>query len=276
MFRRNQQVVPAESTDALETRKPIEAGLLQKNEPMELLLYWRSLSRRKWWILGFATILAVAAAVAVAFMTPIYRATVTLLIEQNRAKLVSIEEVYSGVSPNREHYQTQAEVLKSPAVARRVIEKLGLTTHKEFDPRQRKAPPWLAALGFGGRTAQQWTPEQVQDAVLTEFLRRMTIDPVRLTQLVKVGFDAADPELAARIANAIAEIYIEADIEIRARLRQRATDWLAGRLTDLKQNLEDSERGLQQYRERENLPDTKGLAQSGAVNQVSELSRALN
>src|SRR3954464_13073508 len=108
MFRRNQQVVPAESTDAVEARKPIEAGLLQKNEPMELLLYWRSLARRKWWIIGFAAIVAVAAAIAVSFMTPIYRATVTLLIEQNRAKLVSIEEVYSGVSPNREHYQTQA------------------------------------------------------------------------------------------------------------------------------------------------------------------------
>ena len=80
-------------------------------------------------------------------MTPVFRATVTLMIEQNKAKLVSIEEVYSGVSPNREHYQTQAEMLKSPALATRVIEKLRLVEHPDFDPRQRK--PGLLQSFFG-------------------------------------------------------------------------------------------------------------------------------
>jgi succinoglycan biosynthesis transport protein ExoP len=246
----------------------------QNSEPLELLLYWRSIYKRKWWIVGTAFVFAAIAFGLVGVMTPIYRATVTLMIEQSKAKLVSIEEVYSGVSANREHYQTQAEMLKSPAIATRVIERLALNTNPEFDPRQNKPTRWGSTLGT--QSHRTWTEDAVRDAVLTDFLRRMTIEPVRLTQLVKVGFDAADPELAARVANVIANVYIEADIEVRAQMRGRATDWLAGRLIDLKQNLENSERALQQYREREGLPDTKGLAQSGAVSQVSELSRALN
>jgi polysaccharide biosynthesis transport protein len=254
---------------------PAEIG---SSEPLELALYWRAVMRRKWWLAGTALACAVLAGLAVSFITPYYRATVTLMIEQSRAKLVSIEEVYSGVSPNREHYQTQAEMLRSPALATRVVEKLGLNTHPEFDPRQRKPSPWAAWLpGAKEEPAQRaWTEERVQAAVLNDFVRRITIEPVRLTQLVKVGFDASDPELAARIANAIAAAYIDADIEIRSRMRQRATDWLADRLSDLKGNLETSERSLQQYREREGIPDTKGLAQSGVVRQLETLSAALN
>jgi capsular exopolysaccharide synthesis family protein len=252
-------------------------GQTADTEPLELALYWRAIYRRKWWLLATALVIAVGVAIAVSFMAPVYRATVTLMIEQNRAKLVSIEEVYSGVSPNREHYQTQAEMLHSPALAAKVIEKLGLTTNPEFDPRQRKTAAWMSYLPGGGDVDRsEWTEERVRATVLNDVLRRITIEPVRLTQLVKVGFDAEDPELAARVANTIAEAYIDADIEIRSRLRQRATDWLAGRLSDLKDNLEGSERALQHYREKEGLPDTKGLAQSGVVRQLETLSTALN
>lgn len=276
MSTQSRNLTPAQSMD-LETRAPLQQELLQKAEPMELLLYWRSVWKRKWWILAFALVLAAITTVGVSFMTPIYRATVTLLIEQNKAKLVSIEEVYSGVSPNREHYQTQAEVLKSPALAMKVIDKLGLMTHPEFDPRQRKET-YLKALGGSseGAAGSERTEERVKALVLTEFVKRITIEPVRLTQLVKVSFDAADAKLAARIADSLADTYIEADVEVRARIRQRGTNWLAEQLSGLKQNLEGSEQALQQYREREGLPDTKGLAQSGAVRQIEELSRALN
>lgn len=247
-----------------------------QSEPLELVLYWRTVYRRKWWILGVAALFGAIAAFAVSYVTPIYRATVTLMIEQNRARLVSIEEVYSGVSANREHYQTQTEMLKAPALAATVIQKLGLATHPEFDPRQQKRSFWSDILPAAAPTdPAEWTQETVQVAVLADFLSRITIQPVRLSQLVKLGFDSADPQLAARIANAIADAYLETDIEVRAKITQRAGDWLADRLTGLKENLEESERALQQFREREGMLDTRGLAQGGATRQFEELTRAL-
>ena len=260
----------------LQERPMLTAASGPQAEPLELLLYWRSIYKRKWWILGLGVVCAVIAAVGVSFVTPIYRATVTLMIEQNKAKLVSIDEVYSGVSANREHYQTQAEMLKSPALASTVIRKLGLATHPEFDPRQEKRSFVTDILPGAAPKANSsdWTAEKIETAVLADFLRRITIEPIRLSQLVKLGFDAADPLLAARIANAIAEAYLEADIDVRAKITQRAGDWLADRLSGLKQNLEDSERALQQFREREGLLDTRGLSQGGATIQVEQLNRA--
>ena len=247
-----------------------------QQEPLELLIYWRAIFKRKWWILASAAALAALTAFALSFVTPVYRATVTLLIEQSKAKLVSIEEVYSGVSANREHYQTQAEILKSPALATAVIKKLGLERHAEFDPRQRKPVFWSAWVPESLKPpTTNWTAETIGPEVLADFVRRITIEPVRLSQLVKLGFDAADPQLAARVANELAEAYLESDIAVRAQITQKAGDWLADRLSGLKHNLEDSERALQEFREREGLLNTRGLPQGGATRNVEVLTTTL-
>lgn len=246
-----------------------------RGEPLELLLYWRTVYKWKWWIIVAAIIAGGIAAVAVSFVTPMYRATVTLMIEQNKARLVSIDEVYSGVSANREHYQTQAEMLKSPALAASVIKKFDLTNNAEFDPRRERRGFWTDLLGMAGKPQTEWTQSKVEAVVLADFLRRVSIEPIRLSQLVKLSFEASDPKLAARIANEMAEAYLEADVEVRGRITQRAGDWLAERVAGLKQNLEDSERTLQRFREREGLLEMRGLPQGGATRQVEVLTNSL-
>jgi capsular exopolysaccharide synthesis family protein len=252
----------------------------QEGETSDLVLYWRGLARRKWAILGFAIILAVAAAVLVNMQTPIYRSTVTLLVEQNRAKVAPTEEVYASAADSREHFQTQAEILRSRALAVKLVERLDLTNHPDFDPRQRKLS-WSerikARLGFAVETPQ-WTAEGLLEAVAGAkgpLMSRMTVEPVRLSQLIRVHFESADPATAADVANAIAQIYIEADIKARNEMNVRATDWLGGRLATLKDNLEQSERALQEYRERARLVDTKDLAQSGATRHVEDMMTRL-
>lgn len=190
------------------------------------------------------------------------------------------EEVYASAADSREHFQTQAEILRSRALAVKLVERLDLTNHPDFDPRQRKLS-WServkARLGFAVETPQ-WTAEGLLEAVAGAkgpLMSRMTVEPVRLSQLIRVHFESADPATAAGIANAIAQIYIEADIKARNEMNVRATDWLGGRLATLKENLEQSERGLQEYREQARLVDTKDLAQSGATRHVEDMMTRL-
>ena len=249
--------------------------LRHRTESLELVTYWRSIYKHKWFILAVAAVLGGAAAVATSFMTPIYRTSVTLMVEQNRSRVISMEEVYSGVSSSREHYQTQTEILKSPALAAKVIQRLNLADNAEFNPRQQKPPLWKQYLPWGADVDKgSWTDDRVQAAVLKEFLSRVSVEPARFSQIVRVNFDAADRVLGSKIANAIAESYIETDINTRQKMTEQASSWLADRLTLLKQNLEESERALQQYREREGLLDTRGLAQGGATRQLETLASA--
>jgi polysaccharide biosynthesis transport protein len=261
----------------IQKHHPVPGAEHQHEAATALVHNWRSITKRKWSILGLATVITVLAEVIAYTMTPIYRSTVTLMIEQNKTNVVSIEDIYSRIGSGREYIQTQAEILKSRAVASKVIDKLKLTAHPKFDPRQREDPFWRQILDQLGIRADQprWTDDRLHKAVLGGFLSRLTVQPVRESQLINVSFESPDRDASATIANAIAETFIENDMEARYQMTKRATDWLDERLSGLKKSLEESERALQQYRDRERIVDTKGLAQSGATRQVEELMSSL-
>src|SRR5260221_2985983 len=127
-------------------------------DTLDLIEYWRAISKRRWSILGLTVLVAILAMLVVSNMRPVYRSTATMLIEQGKSKIVSIEEVYSQGLIQREYYQTQVEILKSEELARKVIKKLNLVTHPDFDPRQAD-PGWFV------RTSQGDRPTQSDDSV---------------------------------------------------------------------------------------------------------------
>jgi succinoglycan biosynthesis transport protein ExoP len=246
----------------------------------------RTLLARKGLFLAGTVALAVPAVLWILALTPIYAATAVVLIEASRSKVVSIEEMYAGASANREHFQTQAEFLKSRDVSLRVVRELDLTRHPAFAPTGR-GPTWLgdalSALGAtrdatptpapGGDDARA-APDR-EAAVLAQLQRGLAVEPVRLSQLVRIGFESPDRVLAARIANAIAEAYIRADLDARLRMTQTASTWLSEQLDQLRHKLEASERRLQAYRDSAGIVSSRGSAEGGNARQLEELSQRL-
>src|SRR5215213_4268505 len=149
----------------------------QKTATLDLVIYWRSIAKRKWLILGIATAIALATWFVVSMQTPIYRSTVTLLIEQNRAKVAPTEEVYASVGDSREHFQTQTEILKARALAVKVAEKLDLAKFPDLDPRQKELP-WFdkvkMQLGLDVRK-RVWTEEELRNATTRAVMRGMSV-----------------------------------------------------------------------------------------------------
>src|SRR5450759_4394933 len=133
-------------------------------EVLDLVEYWRSISKRKWGNLALTLLIGVLAILVVFSIRPTYRSTTTLLIEQGKNKVVSIEEVYNNLGgANREYYQTQVEIIKSRELAERVVLKLNLAKHPDFDPALEQNIPWLT------RQTQRWLGDakpQSEDAIL--------------------------------------------------------------------------------------------------------------
>ena len=128
-----------------------------REERIEMVEYVRSVLRRKWSILSLAIAIALLASVVVSSLKPVYRASALVLLETNKAKVVSVEEIYSGFSGNRELFQTQAEIIKSREIAKKVVAKLNLAKHPDFDPRQREPSlwrRWARSLGMMGEAGQ--------------------------------------------------------------------------------------------------------------------------
>ena len=243
-------------------------------DSLDIVEYWRAISKRRWSILGLTVLVAVLAWLVASNMPPQYRATTTLLIEQGKSKVVSIEEVYSQGLIQREYYQTQVEILKSQELARKVAQKLNLGAHPSMDPRQASPTMWSRLTGSGEDLATISEEAALKTAV-ARLRQGLQIQLVRNSQLVQISFVGPDRELAAKIPNALAETYIENDLDARMAMTQKAAEWLRERLGDLRAKVDKSERALQEYRDRERIVDTKGLALSGATKQLEELTRSL-
>ncbi len=102
-------------------------------EALDLQHYIRILRKNKWPITAFTALVTALAVYYVITATPIYRATSTLLIESQKANIVSVEELYGIENENQDYYQTQFELLKSRGLAQQVVARLGLYDHPELN-----------------------------------------------------------------------------------------------------------------------------------------------
>jgi polysaccharide biosynthesis transport protein len=261
----------------------LQDGLQQLDRPpgqppestLDIVEYWRAISKRRWSILGLTLLVGILAALIVSAVRPSFRGTATVLIEQGRSKVVSIEEVYNSGMIQREYYQTQVEILKSEELARKVIKKLDLMAHPDYNPGA--APPgFLSRLLSSQETAVgAGADEQALKAVVQAFRRDLQVQLVRNSQLAQISFTAHDRELSAKVPNTLAEVFIESDLDARMAMTQKAAEWLRDRMGDLRTKVDSSEKALQDYRDRERIVDTKGIVLSGAGKQLEELTRGL-
>jgi capsular exopolysaccharide synthesis family protein len=243
---------------------------------IEWAALWRSIWKRRWLLLGAALIAVVCAVVYAYSIKPVFRSTTTLLIESSQAKITSIDQVYTGASQDREYYQTQVEILRSRDVALRTVIATRLWDDPEFDPRRPNTSLLARVRALIGQAPEvlPWTPDRLADETVGRYLGAVSIEPVRLSQLVKISFESHDPELAARVADATANAFIESDRDSRAKLNLSATGLLQDRLVALRAKLLQSEQDLQKYRDTAGLVSVAG-SQGVAGQQLTEINQRL-
>jgi succinoglycan biosynthesis transport protein ExoP len=241
-------------------------------DTLDIVEYWRAIAKRRWSIVGLTILVAILSFLVVQAIRPTYRGTATLLIEQAKSKVVSIEDVYNQGFANREYFQTQVEILKSEDLARKVVQKLSLTTHPDFDPRQ-ASQHWSPMSLF--REDKPRSEEDILKSVVKKFRSDLQIQLVRNSQLAQVTFTSYDKDLAAKVPNTMADMYVESDLEARVAMTQKATEWLRERMGELRTKVDASEKALQDYRDRERIVDAKSVVLSGASKQLEELMRSL-
>ena len=269
----------------------LTAAQRDDEDVFEFLKLWNTVWRRKWSIIALTLVVAMVTVLIVLSLTPIYRATATLLIEQNKANVVSIEQVYGLDGKSNEYLQTQFELLKSRTLAERVVKDLGLTTHPEFDPLQQKAPlldirGWISSLELQKLIPGEFpddlevgaglSEEAIFNSVVREFMSRISISPQGKTQLVQVQVDVADPQLAANAANRLAQGFIEAQLEASIAMSADASAWMNSRLSELRSKLKTTESQLQAFREQENLVDIDGVVTISAAELAATSNRMVD
>lgn len=234
-----------------------------EDDSISLREYWDVIVRRRWTVLTCFAIVVVAMMTATFLTTKIYRASLTLQIEQLEAKVTGLQGESANGSPyeSQDFLQTQYELLKSETLAQRVIEQLNLVAAPR---KNEKSGSWLDNLfKKESDTPEEAKPEETETETETGLMSglpgELTIAPVRNSRLVRVHFDSPQPETSARIANAIAVAFINLSLERRMEATSYARSFLQERLAQIKVKLEDSEKELNTYARREGIikPDEK-------------------
>jgi capsular exopolysaccharide synthesis family protein len=222
----------------------------------------RTLNRYKWSVLSLAFLAAAATALYAFSARPVYRATATLLIEaKSNRPLPSEQPVYDPGAGTNEYYASQYEIIKSRTVAERVMDHLKLEDSPEFR-RDLSPSPYdplsllLSLLPAAPQSPEQAANKHAQDVASLQ--DRLTVDPVFGTQLIKVEYDSYSRELAAQVANEIADQYIESSLLARLEITKKSVDWLSSKIGDVRTDLETSEKNLQAFRDSQSLVDVGG------------------
>jgi capsular exopolysaccharide synthesis family protein len=269
---------------------------------VDVMYYYRLILRNLWKVIVFSLFVGGFAALYSLSLPPVYTSATTLLIDNQESNVLAFQDVYKVDTRNREYLGTQLQILKSRALASKVVDRMQLTKHPLFDFRQKNPKKnnlnvntILSLLGIRkasedqrSSTAEDVHNEGVDDSQLSleeleNYVRKQTVAvvmkslvvfPVRGTKLVNIVFSAGDPVLTADIANAFAETYIESQLDAKLEVTQKASAWLSERLGDLRQNLRESEQALQNFREQEQLVDTGDLLSIEVV-ELEQLTASL-
>lgn len=232
---------------------PDDAGR-NGGEQDNLAQYWR-LALKHRMLIAAVFIAAMVVGTAVTLLTtPLYTATTTLQIDREAARVLNVEDTSPRESmvQGEEFFQTQFGLLRSRSLAESVIESEGLATSDAF----------LNAMGVSTRGVEGQSAAQRaalrKERVLSVVSANLGVSPVRGSRLVGVSFNSPDPALSARMANAIAENFIQSNLDRKYESSTYAREFLEDRIAQTKSTLEDAERQLVAYATQQQIINVGG------------------
>ena len=239
-----------------------QAGLVHSPaaaEPAEVEFslrdYLRQL-RRNWRILLGSVVVITGLSVLVLFqLTPKYKSSVVLVMEPPKQKVGGIESVYATGQLTLEALHSEKEIIRSRAVAAKVIERLKLDRDKEFNAALKTEKglfAWASGLLNFWKEEEVLSPEakkELEQVRVIDALRRvLTVDAVPRSNLLEIAVSSPEPDKATKIANTVAELYLVEQVAAKYREAERATKWLRERISKLRAATEKADRAAETYR----------------------------
>ncbi len=210
--------------------------------------------RRHWRWVAVPTALGVMASVTfVTLATPRYTAEAKLILEA-RDGFYTRPDKERAVDPliDDQAVASQVQVIMSRDLAREAIKRLGLVGNPEFDPMTAEIGPvrrLMMTLGLG-KSPLDRRPE---DRILEKYYDSLSVYAVGKSRIVSVEFRSSDPELSARAANTVSELYLDQQEAAKKDTARSASSWLGNTIEGLRARVADAEAKVEVYRSRMGL-----------------------
>lgn len=221
----------------------------------DLIERLRGLARRQSRVFLIGPAAAIAIGIVYLLVTPaLYTATATLLIDSSTLRVLQSQLQPQGDIPlDTLQVGSQVEILGSRKIALAVINQLNLADDPDFIDKGTGIAGLLGRAGF-----QASSKVDREQKALDEFLARRSISRGERTYALNISYTARTPALAAKIANAIAEAYIDDQLGAKYQTINRAGAWLQDRINELKAKVNAADRQVLEFKEKNNIVDFGG------------------
>ncbi|WP_315833062.1 exopolysaccharide transport family protein [Bradyrhizobium prioriisuperbiae] len=221
---------------------------------LDLRVIGRTLMRRKWWVI-LPTLLALGGSLlAVNLITPRYKSESKILVDgrENIFLRPNADRADDRASFDPEAVTSQVQLVLSRDLARDVIKKNRLAELPEFDQVLKGVSPLkslLALFGFIKDPFKQTPEERVLDA----YYERLSAYAVDKSRVIAIEFQSQDPDLAAAVANSIADGYLVLQQAAKQNQARSAGQWLSGEIDGLRKKVADAEARVEEFRSNSSL-----------------------
>jgi uncharacterized protein involved in exopolysaccharide biosynthesis len=188
-------------------------------------------------LVGLGAVFAVLG-FSIMFRPETYQASCRILLEPNFVAGVGSNNGMTAQSMYDPYFiQTEFEVIQSPVVLNRVVDSLQLAT------------AWAQHQAAGEKLSH--------GVVLARLRSRLTLRPIRNTNLIDVDVRDEDPAAAARLANAIARAYQQFRLENQRLHEEQGLNSLEQRLGVTDRRIDEARKKVEELRKNLGIGDAE-------------------
>src|SRR6267378_5046057 len=218
----------------------------------KLFEFWWVLKKRTWVVLSVLLAFLAIGVLVTLMTTPLYTATVRLQIDRNVAKVVEGGNVTPLEGTDFEFMKTQYELLMGRTIGERVVSALKLGNDSDFI--KARGFPLLGAIRelFASNDGGQASINR-ENAATSVVMDNRTVRPVAGSRLVDISYSDPDPSRAQRIVTGLADAFISSNLDKRFQANSYAKTFLEDQAAQLKLRLEESEKVLLEFGQKEQI-----------------------
>lgn len=270
------------------------AGAREESGGFKVREAWRVVKKNLWLIVTLCCVITTVVTIAAYRVESRYLATATVQIENPNqdALFKGGESVYIDFGSDK-YYRTQLKLLQNPTLARKVALELDLEHNPDFISHK---PPTLTAalfslakppaasppLASAGPPVETPRADQPIDEEAAKrlapyvgiILGGLSISEVPTTQLISISFEHHDPEIAAKVANSIAENFAAANLSRRTDTSVTQAERLQKSIAELQSEIRAGEERLLNYARQHEILDVQG-DENPAIARLSGLNDEL-
>jgi succinoglycan biosynthesis transport protein ExoP len=216
-------------------------------------------------ILLAAVVAAMIAAVVVMFMTPTYVGTALVMVDEQQNRVFKDDaSVLSDLPSDPSSVESQVTVIQSHSLVAEVVDRLKLWDDPDFNGAGKPSSPLVRHFrqALGLLTGNKAAHPDVRPLTLRRDLAIKSVSAglgaqiVGRSTVIEVDFRSSSPDQAARIANAVADTYVDSIANAKSSASEKASKWLADQVTQLSRQAAAADAAVQVYKAQNGLIDT--------------------